>query len=108
LTTGNGPKGSNLPLEIIHRRFRFLTTASQVIAVRIDKTADDYATLKEKEPYQGLEVERDIKYGPAERNLLDVLTPETDSSAQPVLIFIHGARSPLPDLFDRVLTSSAS
>jgi hypothetical protein len=54
------------------------------------KTADDYATLQEKEPYQGIKVERDIRYGPAERNLLDVFTPETDSSAQPVLIFIHG------------------
>ena len=34
--------------------------------------------------------ERDIKYGPAQRNLLDVFTTETDSSAQPVLIFVHG------------------
>jgi acetyl esterase/lipase len=54
------------------------------------KTADDYATLQEKVPYQGIRVERDIKYGPAERNLLDVFTPETDSGAQPVLVFIHG------------------
>jgi acetyl esterase/lipase len=54
------------------------------------KTADDYARLQEKEPYQGIKVERDIRYGPAERHLLDVFTPETDSSAQPVLIFIHG------------------
>jgi len=58
--------------------------------VDFPKTADDYATLQEKEPYQGIKVERDIKYGPAERNLLDVFTPKTDSSAQPVLIFIHG------------------
>ena len=54
------------------------------------KTADDYAKLQEKEPYQGIKIERDIKYGPAERNLLDVFTPETDSSARPVLVFIHG------------------
>jgi acetyl esterase/lipase len=58
--------------------------------VDFPKTADDYATLQEKEPYQGIKVERDIKYGPAERNLLDVSTPETDASAQSVLIFIHG------------------
>jgi acetyl esterase/lipase len=58
--------------------------------VDFPKTADDYATLQEKEPYQGIKVERDIKYGPAERNLLDVYTPETDASAEPVLIFIHG------------------
>src|SRR5262245_51057214 len=54
------------------------------------KGADDYATLQEKEPYRGIRVERDIKYGPAERNLLDVFTPEKDSGAQPVLIFVHG------------------
>jgi acetyl esterase/lipase len=54
------------------------------------KTADDYARLQEKEPYQAIKVERDVKYGPAERNLLDVFTSEMDSKAQPVLIFIHG------------------
>jgi triacylglycerol lipase len=58
--------------------------------VDFPKTADDYARLQEKEPYQGVKVERDIKYGPAERNLLDVFTPERDSSARPVLVFIHG------------------
>lgn len=54
------------------------------------RTADEYATLQEKEPYKGVKVERDIKYGPAERNLLDVFTAETAPSTQPVLIFIHG------------------
>jgi acetyl esterase/lipase len=54
------------------------------------KTVDDYARLQEKEPYHGIKVERDVKYGPAERNLLDVFTSEMDSKAQPVLIFIHG------------------
>jgi acetyl esterase/lipase len=54
------------------------------------KTAALYAPLQQKEPYQGVKVERDAKYGPAERNLLDVFAPETASSARPVLIFIHG------------------
>ena len=58
--------------------------------IEFPKTQDEYATLQEKEPYQGIKVERDIKYGPADRNLLDVFAPETDSSARPVLIFIHG------------------
>jgi acetyl esterase/lipase len=58
--------------------------------VDFPKTADDYAKLQEKEPYRGIKVERDIRYGPAERNLLDVFAPEKDSSARPVLIFIHG------------------
>ena len=58
--------------------------------VAFPKTADEYATLQEKEPYQGIKLERDIKYGPAERNLLDLFKQETGSTAQPVLIFVHG------------------
>lgn len=55
------------------------------------KTADDYAAMQEKEPYRAVKVERDIKYGPADRNLLDIFTPDTASNPQmPVLIFVHG------------------
>ncbi len=54
------------------------------------KTAALYAPLQQKEPYQGVKVERDVKYGAADRNLLDVFTPETASSPRPVLIFVHG------------------
>jgi len=54
------------------------------------KTAALYAPLQQKEPYQGVKVERDVKYGPADRHLLDVFTPDTASPARPVLIYIHG------------------
>ena len=54
------------------------------------KTAALYAPLQEKEPYPGVRIERDVKYGAAERNLLDVFMPETASSPRPVLIFVHG------------------
>src|SRR5690349_20180530 len=54
------------------------------------KTAALYAPLQQKEPYQGVKVERDVKYGPADRNLLDVFTPEAGSTERPVLIFVHG------------------
>ncbi len=54
------------------------------------KTSALYEPLQQKEPYEGVKVERDIKYGPAERNLLDVWTPDTASSARPVLMFVHG------------------
>ena len=59
-------------------------------AAAFPRTADEYARLQEKEPYQGIKVERDVRYGPAERNLLDVFAPEMVSSALPVLIFVHG------------------
>jgi triacylglycerol lipase len=54
------------------------------------KTAGLYAPLQEKEPYQGVRIERDIKYGAAVRNLLDVFMPETASSGRPVVMFVHG------------------
>src|SRR5262245_38543176 len=47
------------------------------------KTAALYAPMQQKEPYQGVKVERDVKYGPAERHLLDVFTPEASSAARP-------------------------
>jgi triacylglycerol lipase len=54
------------------------------------KTAALYAPLQQKEPYAGVKVERDVKYGPADRNRLDVFTPEAASPSRPVLIFVHG------------------
>src|ERR1700694_958896 len=53
-------------------------------------TAKLYAPLHEKEPYQGVKVERDVKYGAADRNLLDVFMPASASPPRPVLIFVHG------------------
>ena len=49
-----------------------------------------YEPLQQKEPYPGVRIERDLKYGPADRNLLDIFMPESASSARPVLIFVHG------------------
>jgi acetyl esterase/lipase len=53
-------------------------------------TAALYSPLQEKEPYQSVRIERDLKYGPADRNLLDVFMPEATSSSRPVLMFVHG------------------
>src|SRR5437879_12905282 len=54
------------------------------------KTAALFAPMQEKEPYQGVKTERGVKYGPADRHLLDIFTPEAAASARPVLIFVHG------------------
>jgi acetyl esterase/lipase len=48
-----------------------------------------YAPLHDKEPYAGAKVTRDVKYGPAERNALDVFTADGASGARPVLVFVH-------------------
>ena len=74
------------------------------------KTAALFAPLQQKEPYQGVKIERDVKYGPADRNLLDVFMPETAAPARPVLIFIHGGgfvagnkRTPGSPFYDNVM-----
>src|SRR5262249_22457007 len=55
-----------------------------------EKTAPLYAALQQQEPYSGVKVTRDIKYGAADRNLLDLFVPESGSGARPVLIYVHG------------------
>jgi triacylglycerol lipase len=73
-------------------------------------TAALYAPMQEKEPYQGVRIERDVKYGPADRHLLDVFMPEASSSVRPVLIFIHGGafvggnkRTPGSPFYDNIM-----
>jgi acetyl esterase/lipase len=74
------------------------------------KTAALYAPMQEKEPYQRVRVERDIQYGPADRNLLDLFMPETVSKPRPVLIFVHGGafvggnkRTPGSPFYDNIM-----
>jgi triacylglycerol lipase len=55
-------------------------------------TAALYAPLQQREPYAGVRVLRDQRFGPdAQRHLLDVFTPEAAAGARrPVLVFVHG------------------
>jgi triacylglycerol lipase len=60
-------------------------------AVNPPETAKLYAPLQLKEPYQGIKVTRDIKYGPDERHALDVFVTDPGGAApRPVLMFVHG------------------
>ncbi|MGN1289376.1 MAG: alpha/beta hydrolase [Bradyrhizobium sp.] len=79
------------------------------------KTAALYAPLQQKEPYQGVKVERDVKYGPADRHLLDVFAPDTAAPPRPVLIYIHGGgfiagnkRNPGSPFYDNVMLWAAT
>ncbi|MFM7001966.1 MAG: alpha/beta hydrolase, partial [Limnohabitans sp.] len=49
-----------------------------------------YAPLQEREPYAGVQLRRDVRYGSDARHLLDVFTPDTPQTGQPVLVFVHG------------------
>jgi acetyl esterase/lipase len=52
------------------------------------KTGAIYAPLHDREPYAGVSITRDIRYGPADRNLLDVFV--TEGATGPRLLFVHG------------------
>jgi acetyl esterase/lipase len=55
------------------------------------ETAKLYAPLQEKEPYRGVRVTRDVKYGSDPRNALDIFESEEKvGTPRPVLIFVHG------------------
>jgi acetyl esterase/lipase len=55
------------------------------------ETAKFYGPLQPKEPYRGVKVTRDVKYGTDERHLLDVFVPDAPAaSPRPVLVFVHG------------------
>lgn len=74
-------------------------------------TAKLYAPLQPKEPYFGVRIERDLRYGPAERNRLDVFMPQNVTSGRPVLIFVHGGafvggnkrRTPDSPFYDNIM-----
>jgi acetyl esterase/lipase len=102
--TGAPAQQSPMPAEVAAR----LLELGRVVDP--PKTAVLYAPLQEKEPYPGVKIERDVKYGAADRNLLDVFTPATDSSVRPVLIFVHGGafvggnkRGPGSPFYDNIM-----
>ncbi len=53
-------------------------------------TAALYAPLHGREPHAGIRLSRDIAYGPAGRQKLDVFQAEGATEQGPVLIFVHG------------------
>jgi triacylglycerol lipase len=81
------------------------------------ETAKIYAPLHhEKEPYEGVKVTRDIKFGAdPERQALDVFVAEgTSATPRPVLIFVHGGgfvrggrRTPGTPFYDNIVVFAA-
>jgi len=58
--------------------------------INAPETAKLLAPLQRKEPYAGVAVTRDEKYGSDERQRVDVFRPNDAASALPVLLFVHG------------------
>ena len=49
-----------------------------------------YAPLSEREPFAGISTQRDIRYGPDARHLLDAFAPHPAQVGRPILVFVHG------------------
>ena len=49
-----------------------------------------YAPLLSQEPFPGIKIARDVKYGPDELNVLDVFTAEGATGARPIFVHVHG------------------
>jgi len=53
-------------------------------------TAKLYRGFQPTAPYPGVKVDRDIHYGPGDREILDVFSPEKGGGNRPVLIYVAG------------------
>ena len=58
--------------------------------VCVPETAELYAPLQPKPPYQGVKFTRDVSFGPDSKNVLDVAEPEKGGGNRPVLIYLSG------------------
>ena len=79
-----------------------------------ENTGKIYTPLQEKEPYAGVKVMRDVKYGSDARNIVDIFVPETGAAGRPVLMFVHGGgmirgnkRPPGSAFYDNVMLFAA-
>ena len=70
--------------------------------------------MQEKEPYAGIKVVRDVKYGAHNRNVVDIFTPESGAAGRPVLMFVHGGgytrgnkRAPGSAFYDNIMVFAA-
>jgi acetyl esterase/lipase len=85
LLASTAPAGAeSMPPDIAQK----LVAIGRITAV--PETNAIYAPLHTMEPYAGIAVTRDAKYGPAERNRLDVFAAEGAGGTRPVLLYVHG------------------
>ncbi len=76
------------PAELAH----IAAKVRELGSVIAPNTARLYAPFHAKEPYTGVQVLRDLKYGPDDRQALDLFVPPPlAGGARPVLIFIGGS-----------------
>lgn len=63
---------------------------NQISPDRIAASQNVYSSQHEREPYRDVTVTRDERYGPHERQRLDVFAPAAATGRRPVLVYVHG------------------
>jgi triacylglycerol lipase len=103
------PASAQMPPDIAEK------VAALGAVINPPETGKLYAPLQEKEPYQGIKVTRDLRYGPDERNALDLFVPEQAAGGpRAVLMFVHGGgftagskRAPGSPFYDNIVLFAA-
>jgi acetyl esterase/lipase len=77
--------------DTIHLARKLRTIGNAVTPETIAATAALVAPLHAKTSTEGVRITRDQRYGPADRNRLDIFEPKSrGNGAMPVLLFVHG------------------
>ena len=77
-----------VPSQITPDLARGLAQIGRVVAP--PPTEKLYAPFNEREPYAGVQVQRDLRYAADARHLLDVFHSGAPQTGKPVLVFVHG------------------
>ncbi len=79
-----------MPLDIFAMAAKIRSLGNEIAPAAIEGTAKLYAPEHEREPYQGIKMSRDQRYGADPRHLLDVFESQARDMPRPVLLFVHG------------------
>jgi acetyl esterase/lipase len=85
------PDAAGLPkLDVIEMRKRIRAIGREITPDNLGRAMKLYAPYHPAEPYPGVRLARDIKYGPDARHRLDLFLPAAGGANLSVLVYIHG------------------
>ena len=89
LPAAAGAQVANMPQEVRERLAEVGPVWGEDISGNIERTLEVYTPILEAAPKEGVDVTRDLSYGPDPRHLLDIYRPEGVANA-PIVVYVHG------------------
>jgi triacylglycerol lipase len=77
-------------LDVAEMRRKIRAIGTEITFDNLSAAMKLYAPYHPAEPYSGVKLTRDLKYGPDERNRLDLFLPASGGKDLPVLVYVHG------------------